>query len=128
MIYGIGTDIFEVKRIKKTIEKQPTFIDGVFTENEIKYCKSFRNSAEHFAARYAGKEAFLKAIGTGLRDGISLLDIEITNNELGKPCVSLTGKSKELVNRLGITEIHISMSHTKTLASAFIIINTITKN
>ena len=123
MILGIGTDLFEVDRMKKTIEKQPSFIDGIFTDNEIKYCKSFRNSAEHFAARYAAKEAFLKAIGTGLRDGISLLDIEITNNELGKPFISLTGKSKELADSYGVTEIHLSMSHTKTMANAFIIIN-----
>lgn len=123
MILGIGTDLFEVDRMKKTIEKQPTFIDGIFTDNEIRYCKSFRNSAEHFAARYAAKEAFLKAIGTGLRDGISLLDIEITNNELGKPFISLTGKSKELADSYGVTEIHLSMSHTKKMANAFIIIN-----
>lgn len=123
MILGIGTDIFEVERMKKAIEKQATFADGIFTPNEIKYCSQFKNSAERFAARYAAKEALLKALGTGWRDGIKFLDIEITNNSLGKPSITLSGEAKNIAEKLGAKSIHISMSHTKKLANAFVIIN-----
>lgn len=123
MILGIGTDIFEVERMKSRLEKQPSFIDGIFTNNEISYCNQFNNKAERFASRYAAKEALLKALGTGWRDGITFKDIDITNDELGKPSISLHGVAKQIADKLGVTAIHLSMSHTKELANAFVIIN-----
>ena len=123
MIIGIGTDIFEVERMKTKIEKQPSLIEGIFTDNEISYCNQFKNKAQRFAARYAAKEAFLKAIGTGWRDGITFKDIDIINDDLGKPEIKLSGIAKQIADKLGVTAIHLSMSHTKDLANAFVIIN-----
>ncbi|MFC2152148.1 holo-ACP synthase [Bacteroidota bacterium] len=123
MILGIGTDIFEVERMKQRLEKQPSFIEGIFTENEIKYCTQFKNKAERFAARYAAKESLLKAFGTGWRDGITFKDIDIENDDLGKPEIKLSGVAKEIAQKLKVTDIHVSISHTKELAHAFVIIN-----
>lgn len=105
------------------MEKQPSFIDGVFTIGEINYCNQFKNKAERYAARYAAKEALLKALGTGWRDGITFKDIDIINDELGKPEIFLSGKAQEVANKLGVKAVHLSMSHTKELANAFVIIN-----
>lgn len=123
MVVGIGTDIFEVKRIKERITKEPSFIKGIYTENEITYCEKLRFKEQHYAARYAAKEAFLKAIGTGWRNGIKFNEIEILNDELGKPEIKLTGKAREIVKSIKGDSVHISLSHTKDLAIAFIIIN-----
>jgi holo-[acyl-carrier protein] synthase len=123
LILGIGTDILEVERMKQKLKKQPSFIDGIFTDNEIKYCNQFKNKAERFSARYAAKEALLKAFGTGWRDGVTFKDIDIINDELGKPEIKLSGVAKQIANKLKVTSIHISMSHTKELANAFVIIN-----
>ena len=123
MVLGIGTDIFEVQRMKSRLEQQPSFIDGIYSIAEIEYCNQFKNKEEHFAARYAAKEAFLKAIGTGWRNGIKFNEIEILNDKLGKPEIKLTGKAKEIVKNLNGNSVHISLSHTKDLAIAFIIIN-----
>ena len=123
MTLGIGTDLFEIKRMKIRLEKQPSFVEGVFTDNEINYCNQFKNKAQKFASRYAAKEAFLKALGTGWRDGITFKDIEITNNNLGKPNIQLSGISKKIADKLGVTEIHLSISHTNELVIAFVTIN-----
>jgi len=123
LILGIGTDIFDIERMKIRLEKQPSFIEGIFTENEIKYCNKFKNKAQRFAARYAAKEAFLKALGTGWRDGITFKDIDIINDSIGKPEIFLSGVAKQIADKLGVTAIHLSMSHTEKLANAFVIIN-----
>ena len=123
MILGIGTDLFEVERMKTKIEKQPSLIEGIFTDHEINYCNQFKNKAQRFAARYAAKEAFLKALGTGWRDGITFKDINIINDNLGKPEIFLTGIAKQIADKLEVTDIHLSMSHTEKLANAFVIIN-----
>ena len=123
MILGIGTDIFEVERMKNRLEKQPSFIEGVFTDTEIKYCNQFKNKAQKFAARYAAKEALLKALGTGWRDGINFKDINIINDDLGKPNIELSGIAKKIADKLQTTTILLSMSHTDKLAIAFVIIN-----
>ncbi len=122
MIIGIGTDIFEVGRIKSRIKDEPSFAESVFTEVEIKYCNQFRNRAERFAARYAAKEALMKALGTGWRHGISFKEIEVVNDSLGKPGVKLRGMALKKANELDVTEIHLSLSHTKDLAIAYVII------
>ncbi|PLX21890.1 MAG: ACP synthase [Salinivirgaceae bacterium] len=123
MILGIGTDIFEVARIKQAMEKDPLFIKSVFTETEINYCHPRKRKEENYAARYAAKEALMKALGTGWRDGIKFTDIEIENNELGKPEISLTGIAKQIADKLEVSTIHLSISHTKEIANAFVIIN-----
>lgn len=83
----VGIDIVEVERIKSAIEKNPKFIEKVFTEKEIEYCEARKNKYESYAGRFAAKEALSKAIGTGFRD-LSFLDIEVTNNALGNPKIS----------------------------------------
>ena len=101
MIIGIGTDIIEVERVEKAISKE-AFKKKIFTEREIAYCES-QKKGESFAARFAAKEAFFKALGTGWRDGMGIKEVEILNDSLGK-------------------HIHLSMSHIKSQALAFVIL------
>lgn len=123
MILGIGTDLFEVSRMKKTMEKDPSFIESIFTESEIQYCNPRKRREQNFAARYAAKEALLKALGTGWRDGIKFTDINIINDSLGKPEIFLSGKAKQIADKIGVKTIHLSMSHIREIANAFVIIN-----
>lgn len=122
MIFGIGIDNIEVERIKKQIDGSNRFKEKIFTAKEIEYCESKKNYAESFAVRFAAKEAFLKAIGTGWSNGLQFKDIEILNDNKGKPIIYLQGKAKQIIldNELG--NIHISLSHLKEIATAIIII------
>jgi len=124
LIFGIGIDIIEVARIEKQISGESnSFVKRVFTTKEIDYCeKKIRNKAQNYAARFAAKEAFFKAIGTGWRDGLSWQEIEIENDELGKPGLVLSGKSKKLVKDHKISKIHVSLSHIKEIAVAVVIL------
>ncbi|MDP8269666.1 MAG: holo-ACP synthase [Candidatus Tenebribacter davisii] len=122
MIFGIGIDNIEVKRIKKQIDDSVKFKDKIYTLDEIKYCESKRNYAESFAVRFAAKEAFLKAIGTGWSDGLQFNDIEILNDKNGKPKVHLYGKAKQLMVDNDFCNIQISMSHLTEIATAIVII------
>jgi holo-[acyl-carrier protein] synthase len=118
MIFGIGTDIIEVERVASAISKE-AFKKKVFTDAEINYCEQFK-TAESFAARYAAKEAFFKALGTGWRDGMHITEVEVINDELGKPYIQLSGFTKEKVAQMGVKEIHLSLSHIKSMAIAFV--------
>lgn len=118
MIFGIGTDIIEVARVASAISKE-AFKKKVFTDAEIHYCEQFK-TAESFAARYAAKEAFFKALGTGWRDGMHITEVEVINDELGKPSIQLSGFTKEKVAQMGVKEIHLSLSHIKSMAIAFV--------
>jgi holo-[acyl-carrier protein] synthase len=122
MIFGIGTDIFEINRIKDAMERDAGFSGSIFTIDEISYCEKFINKYEHYAARFAAKEAFLKAFGTGWRNGISFRDIEIYNDDLGKPFIRLLGKAAEQANQVGITSAFVTVSHTRDLATATVIL------
>ena len=122
MIFGVGIDNIEVKRIKKQIDGSTKFKEKIFTAKEIEYCESKKNYAESFAARFAAKEAFLKAIGTGWNDGLEFNDIEILNDEKGKPMVHLRGKAKQIILDNVLGQIQVSMSHLKEIATAIIII------
>ena len=125
MIYGHGIDILDVSRIKKAIEDSARFLNKLFTENEISYCKSKRNKYQSFAARFVAKEAFLKALGTGWSHGIAWTEIEVNKDPQGKPFIILSGKAKELFDKCGCTSIHLSLSHTSKLAMASVIIETL---
>jgi len=122
MIFGIGTDIIEVKRIKRLIEKNPRFRDRIFTQKEIDYCEKKKNRAHSYAARFAAKEAFFKAQGTGWRKGVAFKDVEVINRPSGKPELVLYGKSKEMVKKNHIKNIQISLSHVAETAHAVVII------
>jgi len=121
-IIGIGTDIIECLRIAQMIERHgELFITRVYTPHEIRYCQSRKLATQHFAARWAGKEAVLKAVGTGWRKGISWRDIEIRNDPGGRPSVALRGGVLDVVEELGITDMHISLSHCRSHATAYAI-------
>jgi len=116
MIKGIGIDIIEVKRIKKLMEDYgERFFKRILTENEINYCKKFSKPDQHFAGRFASKEAYSKAIGTGVGKEFSWKDIEILNNEKGKPYII---NLKE--NQFSKLKFEISISHTEGYACAVV--------
>lgn len=121
MIIGIGTDIAEVSRIGKSIEND-AFKIKVFSETEIVYCESKANKAENYAARFAAKEAFVKALGTGLRGEMFINEIEVVNDDLGKPTIRLSGKAAETISTKNIKTIHVSLSHTKEMAMATVVL------
>ena len=119
-VIGIGTDIIECSRIDEMIEKHDRiFIDRVFTPLEIEYCSDRKASGQHFAGRWAAKEAILKAIGTGWAKGIRWTDIEIRNEPGGKPVVILTGVALEVCTAKGLSSVLISISPCKAFATAF---------
>ena len=124
MIYGIGTDIVKVDRIKKWL-LDGKMVQRFFNPAEMNSCASLQVSAEHYAARFAAKEAFGKAVGTGLA-GFSLQDVFVKNDESGKPELVLQNKSAELLKKkCGNAKIHISLSHEKEYALAYLIIEKI---
>jgi holo-[acyl-carrier protein] synthase len=120
MILGIGTDIIKVERIKKAIEK-PEFKAKVFTEREIAYCDK-NKSGESYAARGAAKEAFFKALGTGWIGEMKITEVEILNDSEGKPEIILSGNVLEVFKAKGGGNIHLSLSHIKDTAIAFVVI------
>jgi len=121
MILGLGTDIAEVVRIAKSIAKEG-FKERIFSEGEIVYCEKQKNKEENYTARFAAKEAFFKALGTGWRGGMSFNEVEIINDELGKPSINLLGNTFEMVKERNIKTIHVSLSHTSGMAMATVII------
>ncbi|MCD4680313.1 MAG: holo-ACP synthase [Bacteroidales bacterium] len=122
MIAGLGTDIIEVSRVKEQLLKDEGFVNNIFTSSEIEYCESKKNKAENFAARYAAKEAFFKALGTGWRYGMTFKEIEIINDELGKPEIIVSGKVKEFIDKTKVINIHVSLSHLKDIVNAIVIL------
>lgn len=120
MILGTGMDIVEVKRVEKAIEKK-SFLDRVFTENEQRYCegKGIQKAAS-YAARFAGKEAVMKAFGTGMTGG-KFKEIEILPDTKGCPQVFLTGQFAQLSKEKGLGHIYISLTHTKEYGAAQVI-------
>lgn len=120
MIVGIGCDIIEIERIARAIKRE-SFIQRVFTAKEAAYCQSRGQQAvASFAARFAAKEAVLKALGTGLREG-SLQEIAVANDAVGKPLVQLSGHFAALSRQLGVKNIQISLSHSRDFAVAYVI-------
>ncbi|MCO5239068.1 MAG: holo-ACP synthase [Chitinophagaceae bacterium] len=119
MIKGIGTDIVETDRIAKAIEKEQGFRELVFSKHEIAYCESRANKYEHYAARFAAKEAFFKAIGTGWKTGTAFNEVEIYHAENGKPELRIHGETE---NTIGTVQIQVSLSHIKTMAVAVVLV------
>ena len=115
--------MIEVGRVRQIIERTPRFIAKVFTERERAYCESKgARAAASFAARFAAKEASLKALGTGWSGGITWHDVEVVSRESGVPFLILTGKAKEIFDSMNATAIHVSLSHTNEHAIAQVII------
>ena len=122
MIAGLGIDIVEVERIAEKIEKNNGFRELVFSAKEISYCESKPHKHEHYAARFAAKEAFFKALGSGWLNGTAFNEVEIINNEQGKPEIVLLGLTHNTVSSLGDFNIMVSVSHVKSTATAVVII------
>lgn len=120
MVLGVGCDIIEIARIKKAVARE-SFRQRVFTMAERAYCEG-RGCQQYasFAAAFAAKEAVLKALGTGLRGG-TLTEIEVVHDELGKPVISLSGYHQQLARQQGVTNIQLSLSHSRDNAIACVV-------
>ena len=119
-IVGIGTDIVECLRIGRMIEQHgELFLTRVYTEREIRYCQSRQRSTEHFAARWAAKEAILKCLGAGGRRGLNWTDMEVRHDDAGKPQVLLCGAAKDLAQGQRVSNILLSLAHYRAYATAY---------
>ena len=119
-VLGIGTDIIECLRIAQMIERHgEIFLQRVYTPREIEYCHRRKAATQHFAGRWAAKEAVLKAMGTGWSKGIKWVDIEVRNEMGGKPSIALGGVARELCADQGIADMMISISHCRHYAAAY---------
>ena len=123
MIFGTGIDIVDISRFERFVrENNESLFLRLFTPHELAYCGGKRRSAQHYALRFAAKEAFLKALGTGLRDGLSWKDMEIVNDQLGKPELMLSGRARELFSELGLAKNFLSLSHDGNMAVAMVVL------
>ena len=123
MIYGIGTDIVAIDRFQRFLDKENSaLLERLFTPSERSLCGSRKDAASCLAARFAAKEAFLKALGTGLRDGVSWLDMEVSNDALGKPALTVSGKAAEQYQVNGLIRTHLSLSHDGGNAVAMVVL------
>jgi holo-[acyl-carrier protein] synthase len=122
MIVGNGVDIVEISRMVEKLVKGNAFRDKVFSRTEIEYCEKCAVPFESYAARFAAKEAFLKATGKGMLLGYDLNEIEIVNDSDGKPSIKLSGNFLKYFNENGWKTVHVSLSHIRAMACAFVII------
>lgn len=123
MIVSIGIDIIEVYRIRETLARTPRFVERVYTANEREYCESKgAAAAQSYAARFAAKEAFLKALKTGWRGKITWHDIEVVSDEIGVPSLNISGEAQVILENTGANKIHLSLSHTTDHAVAQVIL------
>jgi len=122
-IIGIGYDMVEVSRIETALSRWGSkFENRVFTRQELAYCKSKKNCIQGLACRFAAKEAVFKALGTGWRGGVEWKDIEITNDSLGKPFITLSGITEQLSRQLGARDILVSMTNTRNYGAAQVVL------
>jgi holo-[acyl-carrier protein] synthase len=119
VIIGLGTDIIEVVRIGEMIERHgEMFLQRVYTEQEIRYCQRRKAAMQHYAGRWAAKEAVMKTLGTGFSKGVGFKDIEVCTRRSGQPFMVLHGGAEEVARRLGIDDVLISISHCRAYATA----------
>jgi holo-[acyl-carrier protein] synthase len=123
MIVGTGIDIAEVPRIRQSIERfGDRFLQRIFTPGEIRYCDSKMNRMERYAARFAAKEAAMKALGTGWNHGVRWVDCEVVRMPGGRPTIQFHGKANEFAVKLGVKNAALSLSHTEEQAIAQVIL------
>ncbi len=115
---GIGVDMLEIARMEKVLERRPSFAKRVFTKSERAYCERMARPAQHYAARFAAREAVLKALGTGFSRGVGLADVSVRNNEAGRPEVVLSGRAQQIAEEQGVREVALSLSYTHDVAVA----------
>lgn len=121
-VFGIGTDIVDISRIESKMDRD-SFIQKVFTPKEIQYCNSRSNPAQSFAARFAAKEAYMKALGTGWSENADFIEIETLSAKSGAPYICLHGKTKECFESMNLKRVFISLSHSGASAIAFVILS-----
>ena len=123
MIVGIGIDLAEVSRIREAIERHgQRFIQRIYTEKEIAYVERKANKYERYAARFAAKEAGMKAVGTGWKRGVRWRDFEVTNLPSGRPTLQLHGEAAKFAEHLGVRNIALSITHTAAAGMAIVIL------
>lgn len=118
----VGIDIIEIKRIERLFSVNEDFLRRIYTEKEVEYCKQKKNKYQHFAARFASKEAMFKALGTGWVGNMKWTDIELLNDEMGRPYLNLYGSVKEMAEKKHIDNISVSLSHCKEYAIAQVLL------
>ncbi|HWI41252.1 MAG TPA: holo-[acyl-carrier-protein] synthase [Verrucomicrobiae bacterium] len=123
MIVGTGVDIVEISRFERFVaDGNRALLERVFSDGERAYCDARKRSAQHYALRFAAKEAFLKALGLGLRQGISWQDMEVVNDPLGKPELRLAGAAERIAREMGVSRAFLSMSHDGNFAVASVVL------
>ena len=123
MIVGSGVDLCEVPRLRQAMERHgDRFKRRVYTDREIAYAESKANRFERYAARFAAKEAGMKALGTGWRGGLGWRDLEVTNLRTGRPTLAFHGKAAEIAERLKVRNVALSLTHTTEQAMAMVIL------
>ena len=122
MTHGVGIDMIEVERVGSGISKESGFREMIFSATEIAYCESKKNKFEHYAARFAAKEAGAKALGTGISHGVSWLEIEVVREPSGRPTIKFYGRAAQIAARLGVTHATLSITHTTDLAMASVVL------
>ncbi len=123
MILGCGIDLAEVERIRRSIERfGERFLERIYTAGERAYAERKRNRYERYAARFAAKEAGMKALGTGWAGGVTWKDFEVVNLPGGKPALRMSGRAAEVAEQLGVRRVSLSLSHTEALAIAQVIL------
>lgn len=122
MIVGLGLDVAEIDRIEAAITRHGApFLERVFTPGEVAYCERHRHRFERYAARFAVKEAAMKALGTGWTQGVAWRDIEVVREPSGKPTLHLSGVARKVADRLGVRTISVTITHSGNLALAQVI-------
>ena len=123
MIIGTGIDIVDITRFDRLLEQgNVRLFERLFTTHEMEYCAAKARSAQHYALRFAAKEAFLKACGLGLREGMSWHDIEVMNDDLGKPDLRLHGKALQLFTEMKLSKTFVALSHDGCFAVAMVVL------
>jgi len=122
MILGLGIDLADVGRIERALTRQEGLCERLFCPAEIVYCREKRYPHIHFAARFAAKEAFLKALGTGLRGKMNWLEMEVKQDNLGRPFLEIRGECLVVLQRIGGKRTHLSISHQDQMAAAVALI------
>ena len=125
MILGVGIDEVEVERISHSLQKESGLKERLFTPDEVRYCEGRKHALQHLAARFAAKEAFAKALGTGIAEGLSFRDIEVVQNGNGQPGLSLHGRAREIADGRGVSSIHLSLTHTSVRAAALVVLESV---
>ena len=121
MILGLGIDLVDVRSMEKNIQGD-AFLRKVFTQDEVVSVARYRNRTEHLAGKFAVKEAFMKAIGAGIRQEVWFTQIEVLNNDSGQPQVNVTGEAEKRFRYMGATQVHVSISHSGGMAVAVVVL------